>query len=145
VLGLHMRLSIYIPTTVKVTNFLSKSEGRRNLRNVNRYVTNFTVPDFHPPRWSNCIQWEAGMYLPNYLTSLRPCRRQQVSKEGRQLCQYPPVVHRDGFGGSTTPFLRNSECPPKSCQSQPGCKNCQKLMNLGHLHPKKFGKMAVNF
>jgi len=48
-------------------------------------------------------------------------------------------------GGFKSPPPRNSEGPPKSCQTQPDCENCLKLLNLGRQHPKMFGKKAVIF
>ena len=39
------------------------------------------------------------------------------------------------------PPPRNSECPPKSYQTQPDCeKLLKKLLNLGRQHPKMFRK-----
>jgi len=35
----------------------------------------------------------------------------------------PPVTYRGGVGVQTHP-LRNSEGPPKSCQTQPDCEIC---------------------
>ena len=58
-----------------------------------------------------------------------------------QLSFLVPLAYR---GGSTPP-PRNSEGPPKSCQTQPDCENCYKLLNLGRQHPKMFGKKAVKF
>ena len=52
-------------------------------------------------------------------------------------------VLRGGWGFKPPP--RNSEGPPKSCQTQPDCENCQKLLNLGCQHTKMFGKKAVKF
>jgi len=40
------------------------------------------------------------------------------------------VAYRGGY----------SEGPPKSCQTQPDCEKCYKLLNLGRQHPKMFGK-----
>jgi len=45
-----------------------------------------------------------------------------------------------GLGCSTPPRPRNSEGPPKSCQTQPDRENCSKLLNLGSQHPKMLGK-----
>ena len=42
--------------------------------------------------------------------------------------------------GVQTPPPRNSEGPPKSCQTQPDCEKFKKLLNLGCQHPKMFGK-----
>ena len=53
------------------------------------------------------------------------------------------VPRGGGLGCSTPP--RNSEGPPKSCQTQPDCENCYKLLNLGCQHTKMFGKKAVKF
>ena len=47
----------------------------------------------------------------------------------------------EGRGFGPPPPPRNSEGPPKSCQTQPDCENClKKLLNLGRQHPKMFGK-----
>ena len=58
-----------------------------------------------------------------------------------------PVAYRGGFGGGvqTAPPPRNSEGHLKSCQTQPDCENCYKLLNLGNHHPKMFGKKTVKF
>jgi len=48
-------------------------------------------------------------------------------------------------GGFNLPPPRNSEGVPKSCQTQPDCENCSKLLNLGRQHLKMFGKKAVTF
>ena len=48
-----------------------------------------------------------------------------------------------GLRGSNAP--RNAEGPPKSCQTQPDCENCKKLLNLGSQHNKMFGIKAVKF
>jgi len=45
-------------------------------------------------------------------------------------------VELEGF----KPPSRNSKGPPKSCQTQPDCENCYKLLNLGRQHLKMFGK-----
>jgi len=45
-----------------------------------------------------------------------------------------------GWKFQTTPPPRNSEGPPKSCQTQPDCEKCSKLLNLWPQHPKMFGK-----
>jgi len=50
-----------------------------------------------------------------------------------------------GLGGFKPPPPRNSEGPTKSCQTQPDCENCLKLLNLGCQHPKMFGKKVVKF
>ena len=59
-----------------------------------------------------------------------------------------PVAYREGGlggGGSNPPSPRNSEGPPKSCQTQPDCEKLLKLLNLGRQHPKMSGKKAVKF
>jgi len=53
-------------------------------------------------------------------------------------------VPRGGLGCSTPP-PRNSEGPPKSCQTQPDCENCWKVENLGRQHSKMFVKKAIKF
>jgi len=45
-------------------------------------------------------------------------------------------------GGFKPPSPRNSEGPPKSCQTQPDLKTIKKLLNLGRQHPKVFGKKS---
>ena len=51
------------------------------------------------------------------------------------------VAYRGGGGvWGVQPPPRNSEDPPKSCQTQPDCENCYKLLNLGRQHTKMFGK-----
>ena len=51
-----------------------------------------------------------------------------------------------GLGGSTQPPPQgNSEGPPKSCQTEPDCENCQQLLNLGLQHLKMFGKKSIKF
>jgi len=50
-----------------------------------------------------------------------------------------------GVGVFNIPHPRNSEGPPKSCQIQPDCEKCSKLLNLGSQHPKMFGKKEVKF
>ena len=57
------------------------------------------------------------------------------------------MSYRGGWGGGALGFLnppppRNSEGPPKSCQTHPNCENCSKLLNLGRQHPKMFGKSS---
>ena len=47
--------------------------------------------------------------------------------------------------GGSKPLPRNSKGPPKLCQTQPDCENCQKLLNLGRQHPKMSRKKAVKF
>ena len=51
----------------------------------------------------------------------------------------------EGWEVQTPPPPRISEGAPKSCQTQPDCENCKKLLNLGRQHPKMFGKKAVKF
>jgi len=50
--------------------------------------------------------------------------------------------HTEGGGvwGVQTPPPRNSEGPPKSCQTQPDCENCWKMLNLGRQHPQDVRK-----
>ena len=57
-------------------------------------------------------------------------------------CVYS-VAYRGGVWGVHPP-PRNSEGPPKSCQTQPDCENL-KLLNLGHQRPKMLGKKTVKF
>jgi hypothetical protein len=52
----------------------------------------------------------------------------------------PRVLGWGGVEGFNHPPHRNSEGPPKSCQTQPKCKKKKKLLNLGSQHPKMFGK-----
>jgi len=49
---------------------------------------------------------------------------------------------RSEGGGGVGVFKppRNSEGPSKSCQTQPNCENCYKLLNIGRQHSKMFGK-----
>ena len=44
------------------------------------------------------------------------------------------------LGYSNSPPPRNSESPPKSCQTQPDCENCYKSLNLRRRHTKIFEK-----
>jgi len=56
----------------------------------------------------------------------------QWRTEGRFGGVQPPPPY---FGG-----------PPNSCQTQPDCENCLKVLNLGNQPlPKMFGKKAVKF
>ena len=55
------------------------------------------------------------------------------------------VAYRGGVFGGFNPPPRNFEGPPKSCQTQPDCENCSKLLNLGRQQSKMFGKKAVKF
>ena len=57
----------------------------------------------------------------------------------------PSGVPRGWVWGVQTPPTPNSEGPPKSCQTQPHCENCQKPLKLGRQHSKMFGKKAVKF
>ena len=61
------------------------------------------------------------------------------------LCE--TVAYGGGEGDVQTHPLqkKNSEGPPNSCQTQPDCENCYKLLNLGCQHSKIFGKKAVKF
>ena len=65
------------------------------------------------------------------------------------IFRYVSVAYRGGGGGLgwgvQPPPPRNSEGPPKSCQTQPDRENCSKLLNLGRQHTKMFGKKAVKF
>ena len=60
------------------------------------------------------------------------CSRFSITGQGA-------VAYRGGVWGCSNPPPRNSEGPPKSCQTQPDCENCYKLLNLGRQHPM-FGK-----
>ena len=61
----------------------------------------------------------------------------------RALCQQERGLQwrtEGGWEGAVQlPPPRNSEGPPNSCQTQPYCENCYKLLNLGRQHPKMFG------
>jgi len=60
------------------------------------------------------------------------------SPSGQITRKVPQSSDVPGGGGSNPP--RNSESPLKSCQTQPDCENCQKLLNLARQHPKMFEK-----
>ena len=71
-----------------------------------------------------------------------------ASKAGLVKVQPSRQWRTEGMGGGLrvqTPPPRYSEGSPKSCQTQPDCENCWKLLNLGRQHPKMFGKKAVKF
>jgi len=47
-----------------------------------------------------------------------------------------------GLGGST-PLPQNSKGPPKSCQTEPDFKNCEKVLNLGSQGVRKKGSKIL--
>jgi len=55
--------------------------------------------------------------------------------------QYSGLPGGECWGVQQPPPPQIRKIPPKSCQTQPDCENCYKLMNLGRQHPKLFGKI----
>ena len=73
---------------------------------------------------NNTVQYSAES--DRNVTALRkePISVAQLGLVRRRYGGVSTVAYRGGVGVFKTLPPRNSECPPKSCQTQPDCENC---------------------